>query len=1039
VQTFDSKRHAVIEASAGTGKTFTIGRLVLRLVAQEKVPLDKILVVTFTEKATGELKDRLRAVLEQEIRQCPSSRQVRAALDHFDQAPIFTIHGFCQRLLQEYPLEKGHDFAPRLVDDGELFEPCLREVQRQRWRQEYGACLGELLQRGGFQRGAAAGWETTVREVLGRFRPAYGHRLMPAPAADWHLHLEGADDAAITQLLQAATILQVQECLAELKRQRGLQSFDDMIARVAAGLDPQQNPSADYLLKTLRDRFHFGIVDEFQDTDPLQWLIFRRIFLEGGTSRLIVVGDPKQAIFAFRGADLPTYVQAVRALTLTFAAQEEPLTENWRSCPELLTALNATFGAGGFFPPETNIHYRPVSPPAPPQRPMEILHDGTRRAALSIIDLESCERYKQAQRHFARFVAAEVHALLKGDDGRPALTIRKKDERRPIQAGDVAVLVFRRGEAEPVKAALREARIPYTFYKEGGLWQSDEALHVEVLLKALSRPHELGSLHRVLLTPFFRIRCEDLAQTDDLPPRHPARELFQRWTIHAERREWAGLFSSLLEDTGLVLGDPHDPEAERRLANFRAVFEGLETAALGESLDLLGLLDWLRTKKASGTREAEGQVAPSEQRKVQIMTLHASKGLEFPVVFLAGGFTDNPRQNRLPAYRDEAGQVIFDLSGAGKELTKAQNTEELRRLLYVALTRAMFKLYVPSLTKRRRGTPGPAVTLLQPALTAGGPDKLGPDVAQRIVVSEAPAIPSREPPPPPEHRFTLPRPLFPALDPGLSRRRIVIRSFSSMRRPMEGQPQFGEAVAHSDEAPVDALAPDDPLRGVIFGDLVHKVLEKIDFAEVGRAATPEALLQPDSPAFAVLVREVRAHVPKLTTRVPLAELEQACVRQVASLVWHALHTPLGALGGPLWRILPQDRLHELEFHFPGAQKAVAKSAEERFFTGFIDLVVRVQERWFVVDWKTNLLPAYGPGDLARNMEEADYRRQYRYYWHALVRWLRRVHGDRFDFVRNVGGVYYLYVRGLNGADETSGVFFHQPTPDELALAEDRLP
>jgi exodeoxyribonuclease V beta subunit len=265
--------------------------------------------------------------------------------------------------------------------------------------------------------------------------------------------------------------------------------------------------------------------------------------------------------------------------------------------------------------------------------------------------------------------------------------------------------------------------------------------------------------------------------------------------------------------------------------------------------------------------------------------------------------------------------------------------------------------------------------------------------------------------------------LFPAEDLNAWSRRIVVRSFSSLRREAEAAaPQFGDRIAHQDEEAGAVLAGDDVLRGVVFGDLVHNVLEQIDFAAIGRAGSAADLLQP-GPARRLLDSEVRRAVPKFATRAPAERIEQACLRQVAELTWHALHTPLGAAGGPLWQIPQADRLHELEFLFPRGKDA----AEESFVTGFMDLVFRAQDKYFLLDWKTNLLPAYQPANLARCMAESEYHQQYRLYLQALARWLKRSLGDCFNLERHLGGVYYLFVRGMNGRDESTGVVFHRPS------------
>jgi exodeoxyribonuclease V beta subunit len=186
----------------------------------------------------------------------------------------------------------------------------------------------------------------------------------------------------------------------------------------------------------------------------------------------------------------------------------------------------------------------------------------------------------------------------------------------------------------------------------------------------------------------------------------------------------------------------------------------------------------------------------------------------------------------------------------------------------------------------------------------------------------------------------------------------------------------------------------------------------------------------------LLDEELRFNLAKLRAPVSGEELADLCRRRIADLVWKALHTPLGAAGGPLWQVPPEDRICELEFHFPehfGAPPPPEVHGEEGFLTGFMDLVFRRAGRYFLVDWKTNLLPRYATEEVAQSVVDCDYVRQYRLYLQALARWLRKIKGDAFDFHRNFGGVYYLYLRGLNGKDESTGVYFHRPTAEDLSL------
>ena len=1045
VANFDLGRHAVVEASAGTGKTYTIEQLVYRLLTEEEVALEQILIVTFTEKATGELKARLRLMLERAIQKDDDfALQLRPALDHFDQASIFTIHGFCQRLLQEYALEQGQDFHAELVNDPDLLKTLLREIQRKDWRTHFGARLKAVLEKANYHRDIADDWEKKVLDIASRYKPRSGHQLRPACVPDWWQRLDEVDANWAGQL-EIFTIDALHRHLHEYKRQRGLHSFDDMIAFVEQNLDPTKNSDAANLLTELRKRYRYGIVDEFQDTDPLQWRIFRNIFLGAAESKLFVVGDPKQAIFGFRGADLPTYLHAAEEMKTTHAAADYPLEINWRSEENLLEALNCVFGDGDWFPREDGISYIHVHAPDNDRRQTHVETDGTDRAALTIVDVTMRDQLKRQQKEYARFVGHEVGRLLSRKNGKPLMTFALKNEPpRPLDANDICILVMKRAEAEPIMESLDRAGIPYSLYKQTGLWQSEEATHLEVLLQALARPEERSSFRKALLTCFFRVKPEMLVHAPDVPMRHPARQLFQAWLGHVENRQWSALCRSLLEDTGLLFQEIGNGEAGRRLANLRQLLGSLEQVGHGMNLDLLGLLDWLKEHRAQRDGgEADLQPVEAGRPKVKIMTIHASKGLEFPIVFLAGGFTQGRNSGAFSVYRDDQKRVVFDLNPDGDAQGRviAERLSEQRRLLYVALTRPIFKLYVPKVkvTSSGKQWAGPLGTILLPALEQACPDKLGDLVAQVIVpplLAAAPTPHDDTPPAAPVEKtpYRIAGRLFPRIDAQIGRRRIVVRSFSSMARhhlsPVGEGSSFGEQAPLAEDEAAAAVDREDPLRGPVFGDMVHNVLEDIDFAEVGRAKDSDALIQAGTHARKLIEREIKAHVAELRTRTPIDQLEEACRRQISSLVWHALKTPLAGIGGPLCEIPEADRLAEIEFLYP---ENGADHVEERFVTGFMDLLFRKNDRYYLLDWKTNLLPAYSREEIERSMSESDYRRQYQLYLQAARRWLTRVHGPKFSFLERFGGVYYLYVRGLNGRDDSTGVYFHRPTEKDLDL------
>jgi exodeoxyribonuclease V beta subunit len=1154
----EAGRQVVVQASAGTGKTYTLEQEVLRLLVSGRARLEQILVVTYTEKATGELKGRLRAAIEKELADGPAARPtLQAALDDYDQAAIFTIHAFCERALADFAFDNGHDLRLRLVDDVEVLPSCLRELQRRAWPQEYGDRLGDVLDICGY---AGESWESPVLDLAGRLRTACGHLLQPECPPDWPAAVLAQDDilrsererwrrlagdprlehpdphrwhegfarlpfdpnrrakrhegllvpllgwladpiaderplasfqrlldrcqrvssfdkhgfhllteqtsqpardvlddycphlrelvdelqerrravcrCAFDRQLAVRTIKQLQEQLTLHKRERALQSFEDMLTRMDEALDPERNPRAADFVALLRGRYSCAVVDEFQDTDPVQWRILRRIFIDG-TDRhgLTVVGDPKQAIFGFRGADLRAYMDAVAEMKTQHRAEDRELAVNWRSCPELLQSLNQLFLCSEWFK-EDGIKYSPACPPEPGRQRNMVVLDNTGRSALNLIDVGSGLKAADARRAYARFVTAEIRRLLAPD----ALHVSvKKGPTRCLNAGDICVLVFTRREADPVVAALEAAGIGYSFYKQQGLWQSREATDLRYVLRALERPDDRGRFQTALITRFFRVPPEALLMNEDLPIAHPARELFGRWCSLAAQKQWSRLFQSLLNESGLAYREAGAPEGERALANFRYIFQTLEQAAYGGNLDLVGVIEALDYKRRNAGDLDNLQPIETEASRVQIMTVHASKGLEFPVVFLAGGFTARPG-SAYSVYRDSEQRLVFDLDrdddAAGR--ARAERAAEDRRLLYVALTRAMFKVYAPFVCPGTNASyNGPLVTILAPAA-----ERAGPPAVTMPEASEPASIEPLQSQQPALERVEAPTELFPVIDPDLRWRRVVIRSFSSLHR--KGLRDSGEGAQYRPRLPrldddqPGASATGDEMRGVAFGNLVHEVLETIDFRDVGAAAGWQELLRAACPVRSVIDAALDLHLAKMPGRLPAAQRADACRNEVARLVWNGLTTPLAALGGPLWAVPHGDRLHELEFHYPeeGRPPAPQRAGEEEFRTGFMDLLVRRDRTLHLVDWKTNVLESYTPAALNENVRACDYARQYGLYLQALARWLERVNA-RARPPCHVGGVYYLYLRGMNGTDESTGVFFRgrgslDTQPDPMA-------
>ena len=858
---FEANRHAVFEASAGTGKTFNIVEYVLWSVEQG-ISLDQVLLVTFTEKAAGELKQRVRRGLEARLAAASDGARLRQALEGFDNAQIFTIHGFCQRVLRQNPLA-GVSAKVRMVSDSDIAETCLREFQRQEWTRRYKTDLLPVLEISGYCEAESGGqkWERNARAVLAQFKPECGHVLLPEdnsadnPAtletrlrgiledfennigaigpklkshpivADYNknaLHwksresrreklllpllqltrsrwtepdvllafqdlveslrkyspyrdsgfqavaetddgnLKGltgyledftramdefcADFARFKFRLSTETVRGVLETQRRYKQERGLQSYDDLLTQVHAAIFQSENGPE--LVETLRRQYRVAIVDEFQDTDPVQWQIFERIFLQapGKQHALIIVGDPKQAIYSFRSADVNAYLQA-REAVLKQNGLPRPLHTCFRTSAEMNRALNAFFETGALLS-GGDIKYSPVA--IPENDCPRLDKDESRRRALTVLEFGEDVAMADARAQTAEFIAAECARLL---SGRAIHFTRPKKESRDLRASDIAVLFFRRSEAAPVEDALRKRGIPYTFYKKSQMWSSDESVQMWYLLSALAEPENRAAWRKMLLTRLFGVRAAELRAFDEVSPEHPFMGIVQRWRELCARREWAELFRSMLEDTGLLADEARQPDGSRRVANWRFITQSLAQDAYARGLDIVEVRELLRERRQLPAFD-DSNLHPleTEQPTVKLMTVFASKGLEFPVVFLAGGFSEAWRKPEFFKYHDDNGRVVYDFDAGDEQQrrSKAEEEQEQQRLYYVAMTRAMFKLYVPTQSDqpanpkksgKARKWNGTLRKLLQPCIQralAGKPEDIGVLSAESALKEPAP-------------------------------------------------------------------------------------------------------------------------------------------------------------------------------------------------------------------------------------------------------------------------------------------------------------
>ncbi len=671
----------VLEASAGTGKTYTIAALTARYVA-EGTRLSDLLLVTFTRMATGELRERVRerlvavergletGVSEDEIVELLAGGDVglarerlARALADFDAATIATTHGFCQEVLGGLGIAGDDARDVAFVEDlGDLLEEVVDDLYVRRF---HGS------ERPPFDRAEAL---------------AIARAAVESPAAPVEPVRASADGVPA---MRRRLALAVRAELEARKRRAGVMTYDDLLTRLDRALSG--SGGADVAAR-LQARWKVVLVDEFQDTDPVQWDIMRRAF-GGGLSTLVLIGDPKQAIYAFRGADVYAYLAAAGS-----AGVRATLSVNWRSDQGLIDAYDALFGGARLG--HEGIVYRRVSAASREPR----LSGAGAPLRLRVVSREGLERTPQgyarnaaAREWIARDLANDLVGLLESG----ALV-----QGRVACPGDVAVLVRTHRTAALVRDTLDAAGIPAVINGAGSVFGSRPAVEWLRLLEAIERPSDGRRARAAALTCFFGWSAARVASADD--------EEWER--VFGRLHEWARVLrvrgvASLAETISLDEGLPAHVLAlvggERRLTDLRHVAQLLHAASVSEQLGTTALTAWLRRRIAAAEEETgdeeRSRRLESDAEAVQVLTIHRSKGLEFPIVYYPFLWEPGFIPSRVPvAYHDpEAGDlrtVDVGLEGAAFRAHELQHKVEQRgedlRLAYVALTRAQHQAVV---------------------------------------------------------------------------------------------------------------------------------------------------------------------------------------------------------------------------------------------------------------------------------------------------------------------------------------------------------
>ncbi|MBC7545169.1 MAG: exodeoxyribonuclease V subunit beta [Candidatus Sericytochromatia bacterium] len=1201
----------VLEASAGTGKTHTIANRVVRLLigldAPDAVPPDlaQILVVTFTEAATAELRERVRHRLVLALRwlETPAGqpkagadldwlevvpdvpeacRRLQRALRAIDRAAIMTMHGFCSDMLRRFAFESGMAFGLELLPDPKaMLQEAIHDFWVLRTHEATDTLLDcldpaatlktwthlatilsrqpdalpiparpadlDLTHSAGawhavweqakaiWQQHGEAGllklWQETddkwfgkvpkftkyspteraelaallqayfadvaprlgvyPGEALRMFNPkplvAFKDRYIANPLAPLpDLLATAAEAIALVKMdlqvsLKYDLITYLREELPARKARLRQQDYQDMLDGVKQAMT---NPA---FVERIRSCFRVALIDEFQDTDPVQWAIFKTVFHDGNLG-LVLIGDPKQAIYSFRGADLETYVAARADASESFA-----LGHNWRTGRQLVEAVSRVFQhvSDPFIDARITL---PEVTAVFDQRYRPKLGWGPLHVRLAWSGEKPEGTLSQGKQRVIRQVAADVAALL---TAKPEL--KDGDGYRPLRPGDIAILTRTNPQAEDLQAALRQLGIPCVNSKSGQISDSQEAQDLLYLLRAILTPNQSRGVKTALATDLVGCTAADLIALDDSESGwdHWLECLF-RWRGQWEQAGIMPLLRTVATELGIYERFLGWIDGERRLTNLLHLGELLQEAALHGHLTPHGLVDWLQSAVTNPeTDDSRRLRLETDDAAVQLLTIHASKGLEFPVVFCpflwdrASLWGDDELNIRF----HEDHQLKVDLLGTAgqpnsKTLAEEEALAESLRLAYVALTRAKHQCIVywgcfsglrgnvgrsalgyllspptvgmdalsrvSEIDERFGKSPGWSQAELQAAVVALAASSAGALTTDTWQADTRPVARRWHP--------------ETSADTTLAVRQWQRRppldqcwrwgSFSAMTRDSHAtaelspydEPGLADTVA--DLSPVIAAAVASlPVRldrkalkpGAHAGLCVHAILEHVDFGA----------------DLAAIERE---------TAVQLAGFgldRQSDGARVAAAVWDTLHTPFNGPNGA-WTLSDvglSDRLVEWPFVLPVAGGLLAADDSfapsdlamafrqhaggitpsgyadaldqlrflplRGFLTGVMDLVCRHDGRWYIADYKTNLLGDhsgdYGPAGMAEAMTEHHYVLQYHLYLVALHRYLTLRLPD-YDYERHIGGALYLFVRGM-GVDPqapANGVWSDRP-------------
>ncbi|KAF3977848.1 MAG: exodeoxyribonuclease V subunit beta [Methylococcales symbiont of Iophon sp. n. MRB-2018] len=1139
----------LIEASAGTGKTYAIAMLVLRFVVEKNLSIKQILVVTFTQAATEELKDRIRTRLL-EARRAFNSEQatvddnltkwlnslqldpqliiqrINHALFDIDQASIFTLHGFCQRMLAEYALESGQLFDSELTGDVSSIKQALADdfwrkqiYTRTTWEaalltsdyqtpdkflasvnfittelkvlpeyEDFNQKLTKLKQLLKDNRMAMVNTLQLIQQSLseGKFKKQFSDTFDESSQSliDWmdknnnlladfsifsetglinaldgkkfkksqknpqtseqqkKVYIQSLEinntvfetvDYAITKLKLAfrrALLETLGEKLDKKLEQHNILSFDHLISRLDAAL---RNEGGSALCNEIRQCYQVALIDEFQDTDKNQWFIISKLF-HSANHYLYLIGDPKQAIYKFRGADINSYFVAQQQAEHNFT-----LSYNWRSQPTLVNAINALFKKPKAFYSEHLKFYSTESALTDEQGTLTL--NGKKIPPLVLWQLEKCDKnYWSAGKASIKIkqgVVNEILNLLSAD------FVIQEQSAKKIQAKDIAILVETHVQAQQFQQALNESGITAVINSKQSIFSSAEATDLYILLQAIAHPTHDTLVKQALALPWFNLNGQQLFQLINNEVEYDAwLSRFQNYFLNWQKNGLMTMMRHLMTQEKVQENVFKADQAERTITNLQHLIELLQQAIIDEHLGVNKTLDWLvrniTTAESSKTTADEQQLRlESDGDAVKIITMHSAKGLEFAIVFCPflwhRGTRLKKEKQLIKCYKNQ--QMIADLGTEQFELHRLLALEEELaeniRVFYVAVTRAKYRCYINWANVRSKEKANDSAMAY--LLDCGEGDFLAQQTQlNSYSLEQADAF---------EYRLLTTEQSLPAnyqtattSTPLVGRQRqrslytswqmssytslSVLSAYDAIDIPEIATDKARELLLDKVLEPVSNDLP----RGAHTGNVIHDLLENIAFNAL--ADNTDISVQRES---SCLRYGLKIDVPE--------KLDQLLNHTVSTL----LTTDDSSF--KLTQLSEQQCLKEMPFYLPVKSfntsqinatlkdcpsfQALSEKTISGYLTGFIDLICQHQGKYYVLDYKSNHLPNYEQDTMIKSMREHNYGLQYWIYSLVLHQYLQnRLSGYRYE--QHFGGIKYLFVRGMDKNLENSGVYQTRP-------------